>query len=284
MGKVKIKVIGDEQLEEQQKQEDAVKREQKAMREGKKGTHVAGMKGGERTVSVGVSEEEIAAELESSPTGQETTPEEGKKGKKAKAKKKRVASKRHQENTKLSSKQTQNLSQSLETLRKFKTSSFDETVELHINTKEKGINGTVTLPHGTGKTLRIKVADDAVIAEIESGKIDFDVLVAAPSMMPKLARVAKVLGPRGLMPNPKNGTISEDTKKAVENLSAGQVSYKTESGAPVIHVSVGKLSFDDKKLTDNISTILTSIGNAKISSVVLKSTMSPAIRLKIASR
>lgn len=282
MGKVKVKVIGDEQLEETQKQEEAVKREQKAMREGKKTTKIAGMKGGERTASVGVSEEEIAKELESAPTQDAESEKDGKKS--TKKLKKKVLSKRHVENEKLASSDQQNLNASLETLRKFKKASFDETVELHINTKEKGINGTVTLPHGTGKALKIAIADDAIIAEIEGGKINFDVLVASPSMMPKLARVAKVLGPRGLMPNPKNGTISQDTEDAVKKLSGGQIAFKTESSAPVIHMSVGKLSFDDKKLSENISTALSAIGASRIEKVVLKSTMSPAVRLKIASR
>lgn len=284
MGKVKVKVIGDETQEQEALEKEKVKREQKALRQaqdsGKKNVKIAGMKGGERTTSVGVSEEEIAAELESTPA-QEVETEEKKSTKK---KKKKILSKRHTDNRKITSQDMQTLNASIETLRKFKKSSFDETVELHINTKEKGISGTVTLPHGTGKTLRIKVADETTITAIAGGKIDFDVLVATPAMMPQLARVAKILGPRGLMPNPKNGTISANPEDAVKKLSGGQIAFKTESAAPVIHMSVGKLSFDDKKLSENISTALTAVGNAKIEKVVLKSTMSPAIRLKFASK
>lgn len=293
MGKVKVKVLGDEQFEQEQKEAESVKREQKAMREGKsreagsgstrKTTKIAGMKGGERTTSVGVSEEEIAAELESLQAGDEPKTSEEKSssgGKSSKKKKKRVLSKRHLENKRLSNQDLQTLHASIEQLRKFKKSSFDETVELHINTKEKGISGTVILPHGTGKTLRVKVADDTVIAEVEKGKIDFDVLVATPQMMPKLAKVAKVLGPRGLMPNPKNGTISGNPEDAVKKLQGGQIAFRTESVAPVIHLSVGKLSFDDKALSENITTALSAVGGGKIEKVVLKSTMSPAIRLK----
>lgn len=196
----------------------------------------------------------------------------------------KVDSKRHKENlTYVSKTQTYKLDQALEALKKFKTSKFDETVELHINTKEKGVGGQVILPHGTGKTLVIKVADDAIIAEVEKGKINFDILVAAPHMMPKLARVAKVLGPRGLMPNPKNGTIAENTDEAVKKLSGGQITYKTESAVPIIHAIVGKVSFDNKKLSENISTFLTSVGPANIASVTLKSTMSPAVRLDFLS-
>ncbi len=279
MGKVKVKVLGDEQQEEAQKAADAVKREQKELRE-KKNAHVAGMKGGERTVSVGVSEEEIAASLDTAPESTEIE-EVGSKKKKAKEKKVRIISKRHKSNKELSSKDAFSVTKAVETLKKFKTSTFDETVELHINTREKGISGLLTLPHGTGKTLRIKVADDALISEVESGKITFDVLVATPQMMGKLAKVAKILGPRGLMPNPKNGTITANPEDAVKKLSAGQISYKTEAQAPIIHMSVGKISFEDKKLSDNISAVLSNIGAAKISSVTLKSTMSPAVRITI---
>ncbi len=202
-----------------------------------------------------------------------------KKEKFAKAKGK-TDSKRHKSNLTLVSKtQTYSIDQALEALKKFKKSSFDETVELHINTKEKGISGQVVLPHGTGKTLVIKVADDTIIAEVAKGKINFDVLVATPSMMPQLARVAKILGPRGLMPNPKNGTITEDTAGAVKKLAGGQINFKTESEAPIIHARVGKVSFDDQKLKENIKTFVASVGNDKIVNVTLKSTMSPAVRL-----
>lgn len=282
MGKVKIKVLGDEQQEEAQKEKNEIKREQKDLREGKKVAHVSGMKGGERTTTVGVSEEEIAAELDS----KETHPEENApKSKKAKfEKKKHARSKRHLENKKLTTTTPSHITKGIEALRKFKKTSMDETVELHINTKEKGISGTVSLPHGTGKTLRIKIADDAVIAEVEKGKIQFDILVTTPQMMPKLAKVARILGPRGLMPNPKNGTITDKPEVAVEKLSKGQISFKTESAAPLIHLSVGKLSFEDKQLADNISTVLSAIGAAKISAVTLKSTMSPAVRLAVSSK
>ena len=237
------------------------------------------MKGGERTVSVGISEEEIAASLDT--TSPEEVAEESGKKKSTREKRKHIVSKRHKANKELSSKDASSVSKAVETLKKFKTSSFDETVELHINTREKGISGMLTLPHGTGKTLRIKVADDALISEVESGKITFDVLVATPQMMGKLAKVAKILGPRGLMPNPKNGTITPNPDDAVKKLSAGQISYKTEAQAPIIHMSVGKVSFEDKKLSDNISAVLSNIGAAKISSVTLKSTMSPAVRITI---
>lgn len=279
MGKVKVKIIGDEVQEEAAKEAEKVKREQKAMREGGKTAKVAGMKGGERTKAVGVSESDIESLLDSvSDKPAEVVAE---KKEPTKEKKKKILSKRHLENKKLTGTPQTQLAKSIELLRKFKTTSFDESVELHINTREKGINGMVVLPHGTGKKLKIVVADDAVIAEIAKGKIDFDMLVATPAMMPKLATVAKILGPKGLMPNPKNGTITANTDDAVKKLSAGQISFKTESAAPLIHLMVGKMSMDDRMLEQNISTVLSAIGASKIDQVTLKSTMSPAIHLHV---
>lgn len=275
MGKIRLKVIGDEQAEEQEKKKIAKKREQKKM------AKAPGLKGGEKVVSVEPSEEEIAAQ-----TSTEEKPSFAKasKGKKEKFLKKKVLGKRYVENSALVSKERKyKLSNALETLKKFKKGSFDETVELHLNVKEKGISGQIALPHGTGKQLRVKIADDAILAEVEKGKIDFDVLVATPQMMPKLAKVARVLGPKGLMPNPKAGTVTDKPEEAVKKLSAGQVNFKTESVAAIIHLSVGKVSFEDKKLEDNIKTVVETIGTGKIDAITLKSTMSPAIRLDVVS-
>ncbi|EKD85818.1 MAG: 50S ribosomal protein L1 [uncultured bacterium] len=172
------------------------------------------------------------------------------------------------------------LSDALELLRKMKMAKFDETVELHINTTEAGISGQVKLPHGTGKEIRVAIADDDVLAEVEKNKINFDILIAEPSMMPKLARVAKVLGPRGLMPNPKNGTISDNPEEAMKKFQGGQINFKTESKIPLIHLSIGKTSFEDKELAENIKTIITAVKRDRIRKITLKSTMSPGIRLQ----
>ncbi len=192
----------------------------------------------------------------------------------------RTDSKKHKSNAQLVDKNREYaLADAIETLKKFKKSSFDETVELHINVTEKSVSGQVTLPHGTGKKLNIVVADDAVIEAVSNGKINFDVLIATPDMMPKLAKVARVLGPRGLMPNPKNGTVTPKPEEAIAKLSAGQITYKTEPQSPIVHTSVGKLSFDNNKLEENINTFINSIGAAKIKSATLKSTMSPGIKI-----
>ena len=284
MGKIRLKVVGDEQLEQKQKEKAKARKETKKAK-----VSGVGLGGGQRIQSVGISEEEIAEELEQkAPAAQEVPGQEvsegkqGKKVKKVKRAKARLRSKRYTENSSVVAKKTvYPVSAGIELLRKFKKSNFDETVELHINTREKGISGQVTLPHGTGKKLRIAIANDDLISEIEKGKIDFDVLVAEPSMMEKLAKVARILGPRGLMPNPKSGTISDKPEEAVKKFSNGVISYKTESQAPVIHMSIGKLSFKDEQLSENISAVLASIGATKIVSTTLKSTMSPAIRIQL---
>lgn len=278
MGKIRVKVLGDEQQEQEELQKAREKREQKkAAKAADKGV-----------ASVGVSEEELMAQEPTTETQTETTevsePEgkEGKKTKKAKFAKKKAKSKRYASNaSQVDKNTTYPLDKSIELLKSLQFSKFDETVELHVNVKEKGVSGQVDLPHGTGKQRKIKIADEAVIEAIEKGQIDFDVLVATPSVMPKLAKVARILGPRGLMPNPKAGTVTDNPEQAVEKLAGGQMSFKTEAGAPVIHMTVGKVSFEGGKLKDNITAAVKAIGVARIDKVTLKSTMSPAIRLNV---
>lgn len=181
------------------------------------------------------------------------------------------------------------IKEALELLDKAHLAKFDETVELHINTLLAGLSGQVTLPHGTGKTVRVAIlapgkdseAADDLLKEIEAGKINFDVLIATPDAMPKLARVAKVLGPRGLMPNPKAGTVTPNPEAVAKQYEGGQMHYKTEAKTPVMHVAVGKLSFGEEKLSQNITAFLKAVKVENIKKVVVKSTMSPAIRLLV---
>lgn len=279
MGKIRIKTIGLPEEEEKEKKKAKEKRETKKL------TKVPGLKGGERVVSVGVSEEELVKDLE-----MEGKPEESKEPKskekksheqKPKATTRKVRSKNYLANTNLVDKtKLYPLSEALKILSEFKKSRFDETVELHINTASS-LSTTATLPHGTGKKTRIAVANDELINQIEKGKIDFDMLVASPAIMPKLAKVAKILGPRGLMPNPKNGTITEKPEAVIKKYESGQINIKTEAKAPVIHLTVGKVSFGEKKLTDNIESVIGAIKKENIKKVVLKSTMSPGIKIRV---
>jgi large subunit ribosomal protein L1 len=193
-----------------------------------------------------------------------------------------------------------------------KIAKFDESVEVHVKLNidpKKGdeqVRGTVVLPHGTGKTLKIAVvtstkAKDAqeagadfiggeeLIEKIKLGKMEtFDVLLATPEMMPKLAGVAKILGPRGLMPSPKTETVTEKIKEAVEMLKKGKASFKNDNSGNV-HQVIGKLSFTEGKLTENYEAIIDAITKARpagikgryVVSISICSTMGPGLRISL---
>ncbi len=270
MGKIRVKVIGDEEQEQKQKKDARKKKEAKKAAEDK------AVKGQEPVIEA---VENTATPSQDTKAVKEKI-KESKKTVKKTATTARQRSKRYQTTRVLVDKNKKySLSQALELLPKLKLSTFDETVELHINTTETGFSGTVSLPHGSGKPTKVAIASDSVIAKIEKGVIDFDVLIAPPSMMPKLAKVARVLGPKGLMPNPKNGTISDKPEDVAKKFEGGQMRFKTESKAPVIHMSVGKLSFGDRKLSENILTAVKAVQTSRIKKAVLKSTMSPGIKL-----
>lgn len=283
MGKIRVKTLGDEGLEQEQKK-DAKKRQ-----EAKKVTRAPGLKGGQRISVVGPTEEELAKlDAQTAQPKVEEQKEVNKAPKEKKTKKSagktRERSKKYKTVAKLVDRtKLYSLVDALDTLPKIKMSTFDETVELHITTTEKGITGTISLPHGTGKQRRVAVADEKIIENIEKGRVEFDVLLATPDMMPKLAKVARVLGPRGLMPNPKNGTITNNPEETMKKFQGGHMNYKTESKSPIIHLSVGKLSFGTKKLEDNIQTVLVSLPQTKVKKITLKSTMSPGIKINYSS-
>lgn len=276
MGKIKVRVLGDESLENKQKEKSKQKAQEKKM--------VKGGKGGERIVSVGPSEEELAKVVIVSEANQSQTdkPKAAKVKKVSKKAKKNPHSKNYQKLLATFDRSKEyKLSDGLTLLEKLQRSKFDETVELHINTIEIGVSGNITLPHGTGKQVRVAIADDDLLAKVAAGKIDFDILLAKPEMMPKLAKVAKILGPKGLMPNPKNATLVKDPEKAAEEFKKGQVNFRTELKAPIMHLTVGRMSFGAKKLSENINALIEAIKKEKIRNVTLKSTMSPGIKLEI---
>jgi large subunit ribosomal protein L1 len=194
------------------------------------------------------------------------------------------------------------------------TAKFDETVELHIRTgcdgrkADQQIRGSVVLPHGTGKTVRILVfakgpkAEEAQAAGAEfvgaeelipriqnEGWFDYDVVVATPDMMGVVGRLGKILGPKGLMPNPKAGTVTMDLTKAIHDIKAGQIEYRLDK-ANIIHVPFGKASFTQEQLSENFQTIMDAVNKARpaavkgafIKSAVVTSTMGPGVRLNVA--
>jgi len=160
-------------------------------------------------------------------------------------------------------------------------SKFDGTMELHIVVKKQGTSAQTTLPFSTGKQKRIEIADEKTLEKLKAGKIDFDLLLTTAEMMPKLAMFARLLGPKGLMPNPKNGTVIKSEKDA-EKFKGNLVTLKTEREAPIVHTSFGKVSQKDEELVKNAGAILTAIGGSKtITRAFMKSTMSPSVKLQI---
>ena len=199
-------------------------------------------------------------------------------------------------------------------LKKTACAKFDETIELHVRTgcdgrhAEQQIRGAVVLPNGTGKKVKILVfakgakideaqaagADyvggDELIPKIQNeGWLDFDVVVATPDMMGVVGRLGKVLGPKGLMPNPKAGTVTMDITKAIADIKAGKVEYRLDK-SNIIHVPLGKASFEEAKLAENFQTIIDALNKAKpaslkgtyMKSAILTSTMGPGIKLNTA--
>ena len=205
------------------------------------------------------------------------------------------------------------VNEALELACKTASAKFDETVELHVRLGVDGrhadqqVRGAVVLPNGTGKNVRVvaickgdaakaaeaagaqEVGDDDLIAKIQGGYLDFDVLVTTPDMMGRVGRLGKILGPRGLMPNPKAGTVTPDVGKAVTDAKAGKIEYRLDK-TNIIHVPIGKASFTEEQLSDNFQAIMDAIVKAKPSSlkgaylrsVVLTSTMGPGVKLSTA--
>jgi large subunit ribosomal protein L1 len=154
-------------------------------------------------------------------------------------------------------------------------------VEIHLNVDRTGLRGEVELPYSTGKKIRVAIVDDKVLAEIEKGQINFDVLIAHPSFMPKLVKYARVLGPKGLMPNPKNGTISTNPEEAAKKFQKGVLHWKTESKFPLIHQMLGKIFQKEEELEENIKSFLKAVRLSHIKEAYLKTTMSPSVKIKI---
>jgi len=170
--------------------------------------------------------------------------------------------------------------EAVETLAKLAKSTKLKTVELHLNTRETGLRGELRLPHSTGKDVKIAIFSDEVAAKITANNIDFDMLLCTPADMPKIARFAKVLGPKGLMPNPKSGTVTEHPeKRATELASGGTLPYKTEAKFPIIHLNLGSIAQKSDDLVDNITEAIRSIGVTKIKTVYLSCTHTPSVKL-----
>ena len=208
---------------------------------------------------------------------------------------------------------TYDAAEAVSIVKKSASAKFDETIECHIRLGVDGrhadqqVRGAVVLPHGTGKTVRVLVfakgakVDEAqaagadfvggeeLIPKIQNeGWLDFDVVVATPDMMGVVGRLGRVLGPKGLMPNPKAGTVTMDVTKAIADIKAGKIEYRLDK-ANIIHVPIGKASFSEEQLADNFQTLMDAINKAKPSaekgqylrSVTIASTMGPGVKLNV---
>ena len=203
----------------------------------------------------------------------------------------------------------------MELVKKTATAKFDETVELHVRLgvdpkyADQQVRGAVVLPNGTGKTKRVVVfakgdkveeaekagADfvgaEELVTKIQGGWTDFDVAVATPNMMGQVGRLGKILGPRGLMPNPKLGTVTMDIEKAIKEIKAGKVEYRTDKAGNV-HCPIGKDSFDADKLAQNYATLMETLIKAKpsgakgqyVRSITVASTMGPGIAVQLSTK
>ena len=203
------------------------------------------------------------------------------------------------------------LVEAVDLLHSFTSSKFDESIDISVNLgvdpkhADQLVRGTVSLPNGTGKNVKVVVivrddekakkakelgaieaGSDEVVDKIKKGWLDFDVMIASPEMMAEVGKLGRVLGPRGLMPNPKVGTVTPNIEKAVQEVIAGKVEYRVDK-AGIIAVSIGKLSFKKEKLIENINTCMTAILKSKPSSVkgvyfkkfTISSTMSPGLKV-----
>lgn len=220
-------------------------------------------------------------------------------------------SKRYKESVKVVEKEkAYQLKEAISVLKKMALPKFDSSVDLHFSLNidpkksDQMVRGTVVLPYGTGKKVRVavfckgeneKTAKEAgadyvganeLIDKVAAGFLDFDCAIATPEMMKDLSKLGKVLGPRGLMPSPKTGTVTNDIAKAIEDVKKGKVEFRVDKQGGV-HLSVGKISFDEEKIQENASCVITALNEAKpasvkgkfVKSVYISSTMNPGLEL-----
>lgn len=220
-----------------------------------------------------VASEEVTAQDGETTTGDQTT-------QKAPAKPKQARSKRYQDaRSKVDRTKFYEPAAAIELVKELSYSKFPGSITADIVTKDQ-VAVDVTLPHTTGKTVRVVIADDALLADLEAGKFEFDILVTSRQFVPKLAKFARVLGPRGMMPNPKNGTITENPEAKKKELESGAMTYKTEKKQPVMHVTIGKTSMPTSDLTENLQALMDAL-QTKMVRVAISATMSPGIKVKI---
>jgi len=198
---------------------------------------------------------------------------------------KKVKSKKYTEAIKdFDQRKLHQIEEAIEQVKKLSYSKFDGTITLDVKLakakkEEESVRGTIKLPHPTGKTQKVKVASEDLIEQIKKGKTDFDILLTTPAMMPKLAVVAKILGPKGKMPNPKDGTVVENPEEAMKEIEQ-TVRYRMDAGRN-LHIPIGKVSTKSSKLAENLSVVLKAITHLKKDSLTLSPTMGPGVKISL---
>jgi large subunit ribosomal protein L1 len=173
------------------------------------------------------------------------------------------------------------LSEAVKLVKETSFSKFDGKIEAHITTYDIGNVGEISFPHLETASKKIVVLNDTILAEIKNGQVNFDIIIATPATMPNLLPFARVLGPKGLMPNPKNGTLTDDPETAVKRLSVAKTIVKTEKKAPIVHIVVGKVSQDPEELIANINELIKVVKANKIKKLALCATMGPCVKVEV---
>jgi ribosomal protein L1 len=168
----------------------------------------------------------------------------------------------------------------IELLKRLSYTKFAGTITAHVVTREVGTSVDLAMPYATGKSVKVVIADDALLAELDAGKLDFDVLVTSKEFMPKLTKYARILGPKGLMPNPKNGTLTSNPEGKKKELEAGKTTIKTEKKAPLMHIGIGKTSMETKELVENLNTLLKALKGQALK-VAIAASMSPSVKVAV---
>jgi large subunit ribosomal protein L1 len=166
----------------------------------------------------------------------------------------------------------------VELVKKLSYSKFDGTIVVDAVVREIGIQGKVNLPHSTGQSITVAIASEELLQEIEAGTINFDVLVSTPAFMPKLAKYARVLGPKGLMPNPKNGTVTTNPEGKKADLEKGELQIKSEKKKPVVHITIGKVSMETSHLVENFRALMKAM-SGRVLKATISATMSPGVKV-----
>ncbi len=174
------------------------------------------------------------------------------------------------------------LKEAVKLVKETSLSKFDGKVEAHVTIFDIGNVGEITFPHLETASKKVVILNDTILAELKEGNINFDILIATPSTMPKLLPLAKLLGPKGLMPNPKNGTLTEKPEDSLKKLSVAKTILKTEKKAPVIHIVVGKVSQKEEEIIANVEELIKTIKINKIKKLALCATIGPCVKIKVA--